>query len=103
MNTHGVARFVADPEFKVTKNGKEVAEFTLAYNDPYDKEHVSYFDYIAFSKTAELIANNFKKGKQIYIEIARPKQERWESKEGQKRSKVVFICERFEFVGKKDE
>lgn len=103
MNTYGVGRFVADPEFKATKSGVEVAEFTLAYNEPYDKEHVSYFDFVAFGKTAELIANNFHKGKQIYIETARPKQERWEGKDGQKRSKVRFICERFEFVGKKED
>jgi single-strand DNA-binding protein len=102
LNLHGVARFVANPEFDANKGGG-LSTFTLAYTDPYNREHTSYFDFVAFGKTAELIVNNFEKGKQIYVEIARPKQDRWEGKDGQKRSKVNFILERFEFVGKKSE
>lgn len=96
-----VGRFVSDPTFKVTQNGKEVTTFTIAVDNRFDPDNANFFDCVSFGKTAENIANHFHKGKQIAI-TGRIQQERWE-KDGQKRSKVSIICEQFTFVGSKDD
>ena len=95
-----VGRLTADPDFKVV-NQKELCEFSVAVTDDFDREYAHFFNVTAWGKRAEVIANNFKKGKEIAL-TGKLRQERWE-KDGQNRSKVVVVLDGFTFVGKKDE
>src|SRR6516162_1970483 len=94
-----------DPELRYTPQGAAVCEFALALNYVYTNkqtgqkvEEVSYIDLVAWGKTGETIAEYMKKGRQILVE-GRLKQDRWESQDGKKMSKVRVTVESFTFVG----
>ncbi len=63
-----------DPEVKYTQGGMPVAKFTLATNDRQkDKEgqwqeHTEWHNIVAFQRTAEIVGQYLKKGRQVYIE-----------------------------------
>lgn len=93
-----------DPELKYTPGGTAVCDLSIALNytrgkGDEKKEEVSFIDCTAFGKNAENAAEYLKKGRQTIIE-GRLQQERWESKEGKKMSKLKVIAERITFVGK---
>lgn len=84
-------RLVADPEIKSTGSGMTVAVFRMAVNDYYKEEQKSYFfDLKAFGKTAEVIRDYCKKGRLLAID-GKLTQETWETKEKEKRSKIVIL------------
>ena len=94
-----------DPELRYTPQGSAVCEFALALNSVYTNkqtgqkvEEVSYIDLVAWGKTGETIAEYMKKGRQILVE-GRLKQDRWESQDGKKMSKVRVTVDSFTFVG----
>lgn len=80
-----------------------VANFSIAIDTGYgDKKQTSFFDCVAFGKTAENLAKYFHKGDKIGLE-AEARQERWE-KDGKNYSRVAFYVNHWEFVeGKKDQ
>lgn len=92
-----------DPEMKYTGSGTAVCDMGIALNHvtgkgDQRKEEVSFIDLTAFGKTAETAAEYLKKGRSVIVE-GRLQQDRWEDKEGHKRSKVKVIVERLTFVG----
>jgi len=103
-----IGRLTRDVESRTMPSGSSVADFGVACNRRWSKdgqkqEEVSYFDVVAFGKTAELCSQYLAKGRQVLIE-GRLKQERWEAKDGGgQRSKVKIIAERVTFLdGGKD-
>ena len=87
-----------DPELKSTPSGLSVASFGIATNRKYkDQDETIFVDVTAFGKTAETIAKYFDRGNPIMLE-GRLKLDQWESKEGEKRSKLGVILENFTFV-----
>src|ERR1043166_2550924 len=96
-----------DPELRYTPQGAAVCEFSLALNRVYTNkqtgqrvEEVSFIDCVAWGRTAEISAEYLKKGRQVFVE-GRLTQDRWESPEGKKMSKVKVTCEQVTFVGSK--
>ena len=94
-----------DPELRYTPNGSAVASFSIAVNRRYKvdnekREETSFFDIVFFGKPAEIIAEYMKKGRPLLVE-GRLQQRRWETDEGQKRSKVEVVGENFQFMGGK--
>lgn len=94
-----------DVELRYLPNGTAIGSFGVAVNRKWkddagnQKEEVSFFDVDAWGKTAETIAQWFRKGSPILI-TGRLKQETWDDKQtGQKRSKVKIVLDRFEFCG----
>ena len=94
-----------DPELRYTPQGAAVCEFSLALNRSYTNkqsgqrvDEVSYIDCVAWGKTAEISAEYLKKGRQVFVE-GRLTQDRWESQEGKKMSKIRVTCEQVTFVG----
>lgn len=63
-----IGRLTKDPEMKVSNNDKEYCLFSLAVNRPHEKGTADFFNCIAFGKTAEVINQYCKKGKQIGIQ-----------------------------------
>lgn len=95
-----------DPETRNLQSGSAVCNFGLAVNkkwkdrDGNQKEEVCFVDCAAFGRTAEVIAQYFKKGDAIFVEGSL-RLETWESQDGGKRSKHSVTVDRFEFVGGK--
>lgn len=93
-----------DPELRVTPKGTAVCQIGLAVNSTYkdkegnSKEEVTFVDVDVFGRQAEVIAKYMSKGRPILIE-GRLKLDSWESKEGDKRSKLKVVLENFQFVG----
>jgi len=91
-------RLTAGPEIKITGSGMSVAVFTIAVDDFVKNEKTTYFFEVkAFGKTAENVQNWVKKGSMVGI-TGKLVQERWESKEGGKRSKITVFAERVHFL-----
>ena len=93
-----------DPELRSTPNGASVCSFSVAVNRTYrdasgeQKEDVSFIDCSAWGKTGETIAQYCKRGSGILVS-GRLEQRSYETKEGEKRSRVEIVVDDFNFVG----
>jgi len=97
MNTVDlVGRLTKDMELKYTHSGTAIGEFALANNYRVKKgenweDAVSYIDCTMIGRRAESLAQYMGKGARIGI-TGELRQDRWETKDGQKRSKMkVFV------------
>jgi single-strand DNA-binding protein len=100
-----IGRLTRDPEMKYFESGsiKTTCSIALDRYKGKDKEKgVDYFDCEAWGKTAEILGEHFKQGKQIGI-TGNLEQSRWEDDAGNKRSRVFINIEEITFVGKKDD
>lgn len=80
----------------------QVTNFSMAVDNPFKKDDASFFDIVAFGKTAELLNNYCGKGSKILIE-GNLKQDRFQDKEGNNRSVVRVIANRVEFLDSKSQ
>ncbi|RIL95417.1 single-stranded DNA-binding protein [Staphylococcus chromogenes] len=78
----------------------QVTNFSMAVDNPFKKDDASFFDIVAFGKTAELLNNYCGKGSKILIE-GNLKQDRFQDKQGNNRSAVRVITNRVEFLDSK--
>lgn len=84
-----VGNLTRDPEVKVLQSGNSVANFSLAVEERFKEEKVTYFyDFEAWSWTAEKVGS-LTKGQRVIV-VCSPKVDTWETDDGSKRSKVVF-------------
>ena len=67
------------------------------------RELFSYFDLELWDKAAEYIENNCHKGDTIIVLKGTPRQNRWESEDGKKNSKVIFRVSSFRLIPKKEQ
>jgi len=93
-----------DPEIRYNPNGTAVANLGLAVNRRYkqgdeNREEVSYFDVVVFGRQAENCSQYLAKGRPVLIE-GRLQQRRWETDDGQKRSKVEVVAQNVQFMPK---
>lgn len=92
-----------DPELKYTPQGSAVCEFGVAVNEKYKGrdgqmvENVHFFDVTVWAKTAELVSQYCRKGSSVLVD-GKLQQDRWESQDGKKMSKVRVTGERIQFV-----
>lgn len=90
----------ADPEIKMTGSDGDFAIVNLRMANNRSKkqqdgsyeDEVSYFDVTVFGKFAELVDRKARKGDPITVQ-GRLEQQRWETSDGDKRSKVVIIAQ----------
>jgi single-strand DNA-binding protein len=93
-----------DVELREAKSGTAVARLTIASNAYAGKDkddRVNFFDLVAFGRRAEVIAEHFKKGTPILVEC-QASLNQWENTDGEKRSKIEFIIDSFEFMSRGD-
>ena len=96
-------RLVRDPEMRTTQSGSSVVSFTVAWSEKYkENEKQLFLDCTAWSGTAELVSKYFAKGKEIAVE-GKLYTEKWEDKEGNKRSSIKMNVERVHFCGSKSD
>ena len=92
-----IGRLGKDPDMRYTQNGKAVASFSLAISRDGKKDETDWIDFIAWEKTAELIANYCHKGDLIGV-TGQLQQRSWE-KDGQKRTAHEVKVNRIDFCG----
>ncbi len=97
-----------DPEVRQAPGGLFICKLGIAVNRKYStqqgeqREEVTYVDVDAFGKQAETIGKYMSKGRAIMIE-GRLRMDSWETQQGEKRNKMVVVCENFQFVGGRGE
>tara|TARA_R110000824_G_scaffold335513_2_gene522067 strand:+ start:1598 stop:1999 length:402 start_codon:yes stop_codon:yes gene_type:complete len=89
-------RLVSTPKYRETTSGHSVCDVALACNRRKNDE-VDFVEVTFWGKTAETASNHLDKGRFITV-TGRLKQERWETEEGQKRSKLSVTGDSFNFV-----
>lgn len=78
----------------------QVINFSMAVENPYKKDDASFFEIVAFGKTAELLNKYCGKGSKIGVD-GTLKQDRFTDKEGNNRSVVRITANRIEFLDTK--
>jgi single-strand DNA-binding protein len=87
-----------EPELSYTQSGTALCKGSIAANyKSKEYQEVCFLDFESWSGTAELIANNFKKGNVLFVK-GRLKLNQWES-DGQKKQKHVIVVDRVIFTG----
>lgn len=93
-----MGRIAIPPDLKYTSKGTAVAEFTLVTSEKTkrDGEVSHFFECESYGKVAEGIAKYTTKGDVLLVN-GRMRQDRWETKDGQKRSKIKIVVSSFSF------
>ena len=91
-------RMARDPELRYTSGGKAYTNFTLAVQKT--KDEAEFIDCIVWEKTAETIAEYFRKGNRILIN-GKIVTSTYESN-GEKRKSVKVQTFSFEFIDSKN-
>ena len=92
-----------DPQLSYTPSNTPICKFGMAINRRWRdqqgnmQEETCFVDCTAFGRTAETINQYMSKGRPILVE-GRLQFSQWTSQEGQKRSKLEVVAERFTFV-----
>ena len=89
-----VGNMTRDPELRYTASGVPVAEFGVAWNrkDKDGADVVSFFDVTCWRELAEHVAESLGKGNRVIV-YGRLDQNTWETKDGDRRSKVRVIAD----------
>lgn len=93
-----LGRMTRDPELRYTSGGKAYTNFTLAVQKTRDE--AEFIDCVAWEKTAETIAEYFRKGNRILIQGRLSTSSYEQNGEKRKSTKVQVFS--FEFVDNKN-
>jgi single-strand DNA-binding protein len=102
-----IGHVVRDFETKYTPgNNTAVCEFSIALNsrekvDGEWQDYASFVDVTVWGEQAEACAQHLGKGSQVGVD-GKLKQERWETKEGGKRSKIKVIAQSVQFLNTRE-
>ena len=101
-----LGNLTADPEVRYTASELAIVDVGVAVNERVKRggeyvDEVSYLDVTFFGRTAEVAGEYLTKGSPALIE-GRLKQERWQTDDGQRRSRVKVIAERLTLLGRRD-
>ena len=102
-----IGNLTKNPELRYTPSGTPVASFGLAVNRRYRqaedlKEEVCYIDIVVFGKQAEHCGQYLGKGHGVIVD-GRLQQRRWETDDGQKRSKHEVVAQTINFLPKRQD
>lgn len=100
INTYTVSgNLTKDPELRATTSGTSVCNGSICYNSRRKgqsgdwEDAPNFFDFVAFGKAAEVLARK-QKGDRIVLN-GELTQRSWETKEGERRSKVELLVREF--------
>ena len=96
-----------DPEVRYTPKGVSVSEFGLAVSRRYRqgeelKDEVCFIDIVVFGKQAEHCGQYLTKGSGVIVD-GRLNQRRWDTADGQKRSKHEVVALNVTFMPKRQD
>ncbi len=95
-----------DPQVSYLPSNTAVAEFGMAINrhwksqDGEKKEEVCFVDLRCYGRQAETLSKYMSKGRPLLVE-GHLRFDTWETKEGQKRSKLYVVVDNFQFIDSK--
>lgn len=101
-----VGNVTREIEIKHLQSGSTLANVGLAVNerrkgaDGKWVDEVTFVDVTAWGRTAEIASEYLRKGSQVMIE-GKLRLESWQTKEGDKRSKLGVVCEKLIMLGNK--
>lgn len=99
LNTATIlGRMVRDPEIRMTKTGKQVCQFTVAFDKRGKDAGANFLDVVAWESKAEYISKYGSKGALVLLR-GRLDQETWE-KDGKKNSKFVLIADEAQLLSR---
>jgi len=96
-----------DPELRYTPGGVAVADFRIAVNrfgrtpEGERRESTTFVDVTAWGRNAEVINEHMRKGRPIFLE-GHLQLDQWTSQDGQRRSKLRVVLERFQFISPRE-
>lgn len=102
-----IGNLTKNPELRYTPSGTPVTSFGLAVNRRFRqasdlKEEVCYIDVVVFGKQAENCGQYLSKGNGVVVD-GRLQQRRWETEDGQKRSKHEVVAQTVTFLPKRQD
>jgi single-strand DNA-binding protein len=100
-----MGHIVRETSLKESQAGKPYMNNCIAVNDYVggDEQHkTSFVDFTAFGKTAEAINKFLNKGSPVLL-IGRIDQQKWETEDGDSRSKLCMIVNKMVLVGSKSD
>jgi single-strand DNA-binding protein len=102
-----IGNLTRDPELRYTPQGTSVCNFGIAVNRKYKqademKEEVTFINVVVFGKQADTCGQYLNKGSAVLVE-GRLQERRWETEEGQKRSKHEVVAQSVRFLPRKSD
>lgn len=95
-----------DPELRATAGGTQILSFGVAVNDRRKNPQTgawedvpNFVDCIVFGQRAEAVSHFISKGSKVAIE-GKLRYSAWETKEGQRRSKLEVIVDEIDFLSR---
>ena len=95
-----------DPELRSTAGGTQILSFGVAVNDRRRNQQTgewedvpNFVDCVVFGQRAEALSRFLSKGSKVAIE-GKLRFSSWETKEGQRRSKLEVIVDEIEFLSR---
>jgi len=100
-----IGNLTRDPELRYTPQGTSVCNFGIAVNRRYKqgdevKDEVTFINVVVFGKQADTCGQYLNKGSAVLIE-GRLQERRWETEDGQKRSRHEVVAQSVRFLSKK--
>lgn len=93
-----VGNLTRDPELRFTPTGKPVADLGVVYNKRHQVDgkwedgDPQFYDVVAFGSLAEHVSESLEKGTRVIV-VGRLDYSSWETKDGDKRSKVKIVAD----------
>ena len=102
-----IGNLTRDPEMRYTPQGTSVCNFGIAVNRKYKqgeemKEEVTFINIVVFGKQADTCGQYLNKGSAVLIE-GRLQERRWETEDGQKRSRHEVVAQSIRFLSRKQQ
>jgi single-strand DNA-binding protein len=97
-----VGNLTRDPEIRYTQSGKGVTKFTLAVNNPRNKEETTFVDIVAWDRLGETCNTYLKKGSNTLVE-GRLVIRSYDDKDGNKRKATEVVIDNMQMLGSRSD
>jgi len=93
-----VGNLTRDPEQRALQGGKSVTKFSLAVNNPRNREEVTFIDIVAWDRLGDTCNTYLKKGSNCLVE-GRLVVRSYDDKDGVKRKAVEVVIDNMQMLG----
>jgi single-strand DNA-binding protein len=93
-----VGNLTRDPEIRYTQSGKGVTKFTLAVNNPRNREETTFVDIVAWDRLGETCNTYLNKGMNALVE-GRLVIRSYDDKDGNKRKATEVVIDNMQMLG----